>query len=200
MKNKFIFIVLFLLTFIIRENAQATFEPPFMILSKNHKYEIRIYRSIIVAETSVKSNFVDSSDIAFRILTNYFYGNNKTKSKLEVGDPVIQYKAINGYNVQFTMPDKKHIDTIPEPNNSAIKLKELAPKKVAVLTYSGSWSEERFQIKSKELKDALLKDGISFVGEPTFNRFNSPFQFWFLRRNEIWIEVNDRRLDEKLNL
>jgi hypothetical protein len=147
----------------------------------------------------VKSNFVDSSDIAFRILTNYFYGNNKTKSKLEVGDPVIQYKAINGYNVQFTMPDKKHIDTIPEPNNRAIKLKELAPKKVAVLTYSGSWSEERFQAKSKELKDALLKDGISFEGEPTFNRFNSPFQFWFLRRNEIWIEVKDRRLDEKLN-
>jgi hypothetical protein len=27
------------------------------------------------------------------------------------------------------------------------------------------------------------------LGEPMFARFNSPLQLWFLRRNEIWMEV-----------
>jgi hypothetical protein len=68
-------------------------------------------------------------------------------------------------------------------------LREIPAKSVAVYSYSGSWSEERFDQKLADFRAALNKDGLQTVGEPIFARFNSPFQIWFLRRNEIWLEL-----------
>jgi len=36
---------------------------------------------------------------------------------------------------------------------------------------------------------AVKKDGVHTTGGPVFARFDSPFIPWFLRRNEIWMEV-----------
>jgi len=67
---------------------------------------------------------------------------------------------------------------------------ELDPaRKVAVLRYSGSWSQERYECKLKALQHALETHGLRSTGLPEFARFNSPFQLWFLRRNEIWITL-----------
>jgi len=60
-----------------------------------------------------------------------------------------------------------------------------------VFTYSGGWSEARYNIKLAEFKKHLEEDNVKTKGEPIFARFNSPFQLWFLRRNEIWLEVTD---------
>ena len=36
---------------------------------------------------------------------------------------------------------------------------------------------------------ALQNANIKIIGEPSFARYNSPFALWFMRRNEIMIEV-----------
>jgi hypothetical protein len=68
-------------------------------------------------------------------------------------------------------------------------LRQLPARKVAVYSYSGSWSESRYKDKLASFKEDLKKDGLETIGEPVLARFNSPFQLWFLRRNEIWLEV-----------
>lgn len=60
---------------------------------------------------------------------------------------------------------------------------------IAVFSYSGSWSEDRYKRKLAEFRSTLEQDQVKTLGEPIFARFNSPFQLWFLRRNEIWLEV-----------
>jgi hypothetical protein len=60
---------------------------------------------------------------------------------------------------------------------------------VAVYKYSGSWSEERYQEKLALFRAALEKSSVTVVGEPMLARFNSPFMIWFLRRNEIWFNL-----------
>ncbi|MFZ4715430.1 MAG: heme-binding protein [Bacteriovoracaceae bacterium] len=40
-------------------------------------------------------------------------------------------------------------------------------------------------------QDALKRNGELTYGEPIFARYNSPFQIWFLRRNEIWINISE---------
>lgn len=184
--------------------SMAVSEPKYNVESKNDIYEIRIYSSTIVAQTVIDSNFEEAGNKAFRILADYIFGNNKSKTKvamtapvaqqvssekISMTAPVSQIKNLNGYVVQFTMPEEYTLATLPEPNDSRVQLLEVPARRVAVYSYSGSWSEDRYNSKLKEFKASLEKDKISTVGEPIFARFNSPFQLWFFRRNEIWQEV-----------
>ena len=184
--------------------AMATEEPKFAVEIKKDEYEIRKYGATLVAETEVEAEFDDAGNRAFRILADYIFGKNKTKTKIDMTAPVSQTsksekiemtapvslsKAERGFRVQFTMPSSFTMATLPEPIDPRVQLREIPERRVAVLRYSGSWSQTRYEGKLKTLKEALAADGVKTIGEPIFARFNSPFQIWFLRRNEIWIEV-----------
>jgi len=182
----------------------AVEEPEFIIESKMDSFEIRKYPEILVAETQVNANFEESGNIAFRILADYIFGNNKMKTKIEMTSPVTmqpksekiemtapvsQIKNAGGYLIQFTMPKKFSVNTLPEPNDTRVNLRKILARRVAAYRYSGRWSEQRYQEKLKEFLSALKKNNIQTVGEPVFSRFNPPFMPWFLRRNEIWLEL-----------
>ena len=164
-------------------------EPRYTVESKTVSYEIRSYGSVLIAETTIEASFDDAGNRAFRILADYIFGNNRSKTKLAMTAPVNQVHTIGGFLVQFTMPVGFTLATLPEPNDSRVHLREIPAHRVAVKAYTGSWSEAHYQRKLAELRSALKRDGVRTTGEPVFARFNSPFQIWFLRRNEIWIEV-----------
>jgi len=184
--------------------AMAIEEPKFTVEAKNEIYELRRYKPVLVAETLVQDEFDKAGNKAFRILADYIFGKNKAKTKIEMTSPVnqlpvsekiamtapvIQSKSGKGFLVQFTMPETFNLQNIPEPEDSRVVVRQMPARRVAVLTYSGSWSESRYRQKLAELLSALQKDGIDTVGEPIFARFDSPFRLWFLRRNEIWLEL-----------
>ena len=182
----------------------AVEEPKFTVETKAAHYEIRKYGATLVAETEVESSFENAGNQAFRILADYIFGNNKSKTKIAMTAPVSQQaasekigmtapvtlsKAGSGFVVQFTMPEKYTRDTLPEPNDPKVHIREISERRVAVYGYSGTWSEDRYQGKLKEFLSDLKTDAVKTVGEPLFARYNPPFMPWFLRRNEIWIEL-----------
>lgn len=179
-------------------------EPKYTVESKATNYEIRNYDPILVAETKIDSDFENAGNQAFRILAGYIFGANKSKTKIEMTAPVsqesasekiemtapvTQAKGTAGFVVQFTMPQKYTLETLPIPDDSKVRLRQLPARKVAVYTYSGSWSESRYAEKLLSFKLELKSDKITTIGEPSLARYNSPFRLWFLRRNEIWFEV-----------
>lgn len=197
---KYFFVFLFFLT----ETVMAIEEPSYDVISKTESYEIRQYGPVLVAETKVQADFEDAGNQAFRVLADYIFGANKSKTKIamtapvnqvavsqkiEMTAPVTQIKAPSGYMVQFTMPKEFTMETLPVPNDPRVELRQVPPRKVAVYTYTGSWSESRYQDKLSEFHEALRKNGVTTKGEPVLARFNSPFRLWFLRRNEIWLEM-----------
>jgi hypothetical protein len=176
-------------------------EPKYTIESKASEYEIRNYGPILVAETIINSDFENAGNQAFKILAGYIFGANKTKTKIAMTAPVnqeassekiamtapvTQIKEAAGFIVQFTMPEKYTLETLPVPDDSRVQLRQVPARRVAVYTYSGSWSESRYTEKLLSFKLLLKNDHITTVGEPSLARYNSPFQLWFLRRNEIW--------------
>ena len=158
---------------------------------------------MLVAETTMQSGFEEAGNQAFRILAGYIFGNNRSKAssqkplltqkdsseKIAMTAPVNQIGLPGGYLVQFTMPKTYQMDNLPTPLDNRVKLREVPARKIAVYSYSGSWSEERFKEKLRIFQEELKKDGINTIGEPVFARYNSPFRLWFLRRNEIWLEL-----------
>ncbi len=79
----------------------------------------------------------------------------------------------------------------PEPLDLRIKLREMPEKKVAVIQYSGLWSESNYSEHLTKLQLAMKGAGLEWVGEPVFSRYNAPFAPWFMRRNEIWLQITE---------
>ena len=59
----------------------------------------------------------------------------------------------------------------------------------AARRYSGTWSEARYREHESTLLQAVAQAKLVTVGVSVYARYNSPFSLWFLRRNEVLIEV-----------
>ena len=82
-------------------------------------------------------------------------------------------------------------DNAPEPLDVRVVLRDIAPSRVAVVRYSGFWSESNYQQHLAKLQAALRAADLSSVGEPVYSRYNAPLTPWFMRRNEIWLHLAD---------
>ena len=63
---------------------------------------------------------------------------------------------------------------------------------VAALRFSGRWTQSSFSSKTRELLDELEREGIRRKGEVFSMRYDGPFKPWFMRRNEVAVEVEPR--------
>ena len=178
------------------ELAMAIEEPSYSVIESADHFEIRSYEPSVVAQIKTSGHFESAGNAGFRVLADYIFGNNDQKIKIAMTAPVKMTRhpepsasSPPEYEVEFVMPQEMKREDLPHPQNRAIELKTLPKKLMAVLKYSGTWSEERFN----EHKDILIKEikshGYEALSEPIFARYNPPFIPWFLRRNEIWIEV-----------
>ena len=66
---------------------------------------------------------------------------------------------------------------------------------MAVRRYSGGWSEARYEEHRQVLRMALEAAAIDAIGDPVWARYDSPMKPWFLRRNEVMIEIDWRGED-----
>ena len=189
--------------------AQALEQPKYTVMQSNAVYEIRKYEPYIVAEVVVPGPESEAGGQAFSLLGGYIFGKNKgerklemtapvvqtpvttpaASTKIEMTAPVVQTPTTNGFLVQFMMPTAYTLATLPEPMDSKVKLREVAGKTVAAHTYSGGWSQSNYDEHLNILKNALTREGIKTQGEPMYSRYNGPMTPWFLRKNEIWFNI-----------
>ncbi|MBN2182701.1 MAG: heme-binding protein [Sedimentisphaerales bacterium] len=176
----------------------------YTVIERAGKFEIRQYKAQIIAETIVDSGFDDAGNIAFGRLFNYISGNNRRKEsiamtapvsqkagseKISMTAPVNQQKSEGKWAISFLMPSKYTMDTIPEPLDSNVTLREIPPRKMAAFRYSGTWSRKRYEANKSRLEQFIADRELKIAGEAIFARYDPPFQLWFLRRNEVLIPV-----------
>jgi len=173
-------------------------EPDYTVAKEYETFEIRDYAPYLVAETTVRGEFSEVGNKAFRILFDYISGNNRKRQKIEMTAPVVQAPAGSGadadaYVVGFVMPAKYTLDSVPQPVDSRITLRQIPARRVAVIRYSGRWTLDRYQEHENVLMQALTEKEYTPAGPPVFARYNSPFMPWFMRRNEIHVEIKNSR-------
>ena len=184
--------------------SQATEEPDFKIVQKLDDIEVREYAAYTVAEVVVPGPAADAGNTAFPILAGYIFGKNKGERKfamtapvtqvaepvkLEMTAPVTQTAVTGGFRVQFVLPKGVTQATAPEPLDTRVTLRDIAPSRLAVIRYSGFWSDSNYNEHLAKLQTALRAANLSWVGEAVYSRYNAPFTPWFLRRNEIWLNL-----------
>jgi hypothetical protein len=185
-------------------NAMATEEAEYTVVLSDESFEVRSYESHILAETRVGGDFEEAGSQAFGRLFKYISGDNKAREEVQMTSPVSQEAASeeismtspvgqqrenNLWLVSFMMPSSYTIDTIPEPTDLEVTLRQVPARHIAAVTYSGFWSEDSYLSHKAELEAWIEQQGLQIVGEPVWARYNPPFMPWFLRRNEILIPI-----------
>ena len=97
-----------------------------------------------------------------------------------------------GYWMQFIMPSKWTMETLPEPTNPKVRLREMPERHVAALYFSGRTNAQVLAQKQEKLLKDLREDGVQIKEgcKPELARYNDPFTPGFLRTNEVWVEIN----------
>ena len=163
------------------------------IVKKTGKVEIRRYPSTIIAKVSNCEN--DSFGLLFRFIS----GQNREKAKVKMTAPVFSQEikmttpvisdfSGSGY-MAFVMPAEFVLETTPEPLDNRVKIEVVPERYVAALRFSGSWSEANFVAKTRELLEELAEAKVKAKDNVFSMLYNPPFTPWFLRRNEVAIEV-----------
>jgi effector-binding domain-containing protein len=179
-------------------------EPKYQILVDSDKIEIRQYPPMVVAQTAVNTDYKDSSSQGFNRLAGYIFGNNKNEQKMSMTAPVfqeqefaimdmmvpvIQQKTQKVWLMAFVLPQNYTVSSAPTPLDSAVLIKDMPSKKVAVIKYSGSLSEHGIEEKSEELKHWLFKKGYKPISTSRSAAYDPPWTLPFLRRNEVHIDI-----------
>lgn len=187
-------------------NAMATPTPDYRVLAAlGERIEVREYAPLIVAETTVSPDgFKDAGNSGFKVLADYIFGNNQGARKIAMtapveqrrGDkiamtaPVAQSERGDGtWVVAFTMPKEWSMATLPLPNNPQVTLREVPQRVVAAIRFSGTWSDKRFTEHRAELLASLQAGHYQVLGEPWSARYDPPWTPWFMRRNEVLVEL-----------
>ena len=197
---------LYLLLLLMSNPAHAIEEPRYeRVRVVDDRIELRRYAPYVVAEVVVQADAQDAGSQAFPILAGYIFGKNKGERKLAMTAPVTQTAAPvklamtapvtqriapGGIRVQFVLPSDVTLATAPEPVDPRVQLREEPATTWAVLRYSGTWSQTRFDEHLAALRAALAQANVSTEGEPLWARYNGPMTPWFMRRNEIWLAVH----------
>jgi len=111
--------------------------------------------------------------------------------KISMTAPVAQKKVGDRYRITFLMPSKYTLETLPQPTDTRIRLRAEQERRVAAIRYSGFWSRSRYDDHERKLREWIDERGLEPIGEPVWARYDPPFMPWFLRRNEILIELRE---------
>jgi hypothetical protein len=173
-------------------------------LEQEGPFELRRVESHVVAQTFVEGDFESVGNEGFRRLAAYIGGANRRSDEISMTAPVVQEPASSKiamtapvgqersgdrYRITFLMPSRYTLKSLPQPTDERVQLRAERERTVAAVRYSGFWSRARYEHHERQLRAWIEGRGLEPVAEPVWARYDPPFMPWFLRRNEILIEV-----------
>lgn len=167
-----------------------TAEPLHEVETRRGPLEIRRYPSIRVAETVIDRTWDEALDEGFRRLAGFLFGKNAAHKKLAMTTPVLGTGDNAGFKVSFVLSEN---DAIPLPEDTRIAVHDVPSRRIAVLRFSGRYDAATIEAKKRELIHALAIEGLKPRGEAYFAGYDPPSTLPLLRRNELWVELDEPR-------
>lgn len=187
--------------------AMAIEEPRHTVIETDGDIQLRQYAPYLIAETEIAGDFDEAGNAAFSRLFGYISGRNAGERKIAMTAPVVQEPAGKGTKIEMTAPVVQEAgaggahrvafvvpasftrETVPQPTDARVTIREVPARRMAVLRYSGRWTEKNYRAHEAELQQWLARRGLQAAGPAVYARYNAPFVPWMLRRNEVMIPV-----------
>lgn len=182
-------------------------EAPYEVLDRDGPFELRLYPSLVVAETFDTGERAAAERASFRRLFRYIGGANEGAREIEMTAPVLQEpgpseipmtapvlqeRGERGWRMAFVLPDGTSAETAPAPTDSSVEVRAVPGGRVAVVRFSGSGGDEARRRQEDRLRQWMLQRGLRArdgEGDARFAGYDPPFTLPFRRRNEVQIDV-----------
>ncbi|MEO1532616.1 MAG: heme-binding protein [Pseudomonadota bacterium] len=174
-------------------------EPAYITVRADEAFEIRDYGQLVVVKTSMG---VGDND-AFGRLFDYISGENQgareiamtapvlaTSQSTEIAmtAPVLQLDGDETPQMAFILTDEFTPETAPLPTNPDVTLGTMPARRVAVITYNGSWRDGSATAET-ELRTWMAAEGLEPTGPASVAGYNPPWTLPAFRRNEVQIPI-----------
>jgi hypothetical protein len=197
-----IFALLFSLT-LAGGSAMAVEQPNYTTLLHENDFELRSYPALVVAEVTVTGDRSAAASKGFRLLAGYIFGGNASRQSIPMTAPVIETRAQTlpitapvlqtatdgAWTIQFIMPSRYALETLPLPSDPAVRLHAAPAKHFAVVRFSGLIRQGVVEQKAADLNGFIAAHKLRALGPPSLAQYDPPWTLWFMRRNEIMIPV-----------
>lgn len=187
-------------TFGVRAGVE---QPQYRLIMKDGPLELREYPPRIVAEATVTGDAETARTEGFRKVAAYIFGANRGAKEVAMTAPVVQrggqeiamtspvVQAPRGgaWNVQFVMPARYSLETLPQPTDPDVRLRMEPSARYAVLRFSGSRSGPAVEDRTRALLQEVAARGWRTQAPPVAWFYDPPWTLPPLRRNEVAVEV-----------
>ncbi len=156
------------------------------VIARYSTAELRRYSRCTVADLTVTGTAERAGNRAFGPLVRYI-----SAKQLAMTAPVLQKESdrTSQWTVSFVLPGGMALSDYPMPDDGNIILREI-PEHLAVASrWSGRWTYGSVERHAAELRTVMASVGLTAVGPPVWARYDPPWKPWFLRRNEVLIDV-----------
>lgn len=180
--------------------------PSYTVEAEHGAFEVRRYAARIVAEVTVEGEAEQATNVGFRILADFIFGNNSKRSEVAMTAPVDRTSSeaiamtapvdrtsrAAHHVIAFTMPSKYTLETLPQPNDARVSIREIPEQRYAVLRFSGAPKQSVVDTRMQEFVALVEATGLTPSGAPpTYARYDPPWTPGLFRRNEIFVELRD---------
>jgi hypothetical protein len=187
--------------------AQEDIEQPrYEIVEALDGVELRHYSDQIVAEVTVEAaNLGQASNIGFRPLADFIFGNNQSSGQIAMTAPVTTQKQPSGtkiamtapatttsegnnlYTVRFSMPTEWTMENLPKPNNPAIRITQLPRQKIVAIRFVGDRSNEQMEAANQQISKFMDSRGLEPSSNLIIAGYDGPYVPRSRRRWEVMV-------------
>jgi hypothetical protein len=192
----------------------VTEQLPYEVVGHLDGVELRRYPEHVVAEVTTRGSLTSAGNLAFAPLFAYISGHNRPRTTIAMTAPVVQETARGqkvamtapvvqeevvqeevqeegerSFTVAFVLPTGLTTETAPEPADPRVGLRAVPPTLAAAIGYSGRWTRSGYERHRDRLLEVVGRAGLEPVGPPRWLRYDPPFKPWFLRRNEVVVDL-----------
>ncbi len=148
--------------------------------------ELRKYVRCTVADITMTGEPERVGTRAFGPLVRYI-----SAQQLAMTAPVLQAEAGDKqqWTVSFVLPGGKAAEEYPLPDDVQVTLREIPEHYAMAASWSGRWTYRSVEEHARALTERISTEGMVVAGPPVWARYDPPWKPWFLRRNEVLIEV-----------
>lgn len=191
--------------YVIQNVEQPTYTP----VTVDGEFEVRDYPSLVVAEVTRNGSREQGLRDGFQPLARYIFARDRggeriamtapvqqgavaPEEEIAMTAPVTQSPSGDGiWVVQFIMPSALDLADLPAPASDTIRLREVPPRRLATVRFSGRTDDALIAEQEARLRDWLANRSLTPAGPPVYAYYNDPFTPGFLRRNEVMLPLAD---------